>query len=341
VSCYKASTRLERNPGSCSTMPSHSVGPLVKLKNNRLCVQVMSTAVGRTLPSVVTGTLALVHASGAVEPITFLNLEPSIQDLEYLACLITAHIRRKQVTAGTRSEHRVDEEGTALLGWQQEVATGDAIVIENELQPSALTDIYRRPCFVDITPSGTSPPQYPAAQQAALLSRLSAWDSNGYALLRTAPCLISHRATVCCDATTKTVTVTIAPDGAMKDDESNLKARSCLDCSLALLLLVLLSLVLWRGKSSSHTQQMDDLIFLSITIVAPMLVLMLTVHLVGYWILEAPRDVTLTIGTTSWKLESHLKGFKLFPFLRSTSTGETNACCGCQVCAFCLPPLHN
>jgi hypothetical protein len=320
-------------------MPPNSVGLSERSKENRLCVQVMSTAVGR----VVKGTLALVHASGALEPLTFLNLNPSIQDLEYLASVITAHIQRTQVTAGTRSEHRVGKEGTALLA---KTGTEDAIVIENELQPSALIDICQQPGFVDTALSGTSPPQHPAAQQAALLKRLSAWDSDGYALLRTAPRLISHRVTARCDSTAQTITVTIAPDN------SELQMKACLwdACFLAslyvLLPLGLVLVVIWvsyRAKSSSetHEQEKDDFKILSITFSALMLVLMLTVNLVGHAFLDAPRDVTLTVGTTGWKLESHLKGLKIFPFCQSTSTGETNACCGCRVCAFCLPPLHN
>jgi hypothetical protein len=347
-SCHEASTRLQRSSQNGGTMPLTSVGRPYKLKETRLCVQVMSTVLGRGLPSVVTGTLALVHASGAIEPLTFLHHDPSIQDLEYLASLITAHIQRRQVIAGTRSEHRA-REGTALLA---ETGAEDAIVIENELQPSLLTDIYRRPSFADTTPSGTSSPQHPAAQQAAHLGRLSDWDADGYALLRAAPRLISHRATVCCDATAQTITVTIAPDSDIADGELDWKAQLQYACLAVLLCLLLplglffvLCIVLWAvsiAKSSSETQKQERFeAVVSIIFSAPMLLLMTTLLLVGRAILTAPRDVTLTVGTTAWKLESHLKGFKLFPFLQRTSTGETDAHCGCRVCALCLPPLHN
>jgi hypothetical protein len=316
------------------------------IRKNRPCVQVMSTEMGRTLPCVVTGTLALVHTSGALEPLTFFNLNPSIQDLEYLASVITARIQRRQVTAGARSEHRVSKEGTDLLA---ETGTEDAIVIENELQPSALTDMSRRPGFVDTTPSGMSPPKQLDDQQVALLNRLSAWDADGYALLRTAPRLISHRVTARCDAKAQTVTVTIAPDGDLGDIELILKA--CL-WYVAFVGMVGLPLVTgffhacWaasREKYASETQKQERDFYSpsSITFLAPLLVLIFTAFLAGLAVLAAPRDVTLTVGTTAWKLKRQLKGFKPFPFLQSTSTGETNACCGCRVCALCLPSLNN
>jgi hypothetical protein len=338
---------------------------------SRLGVQVLSTAVckpPRTWANrgVVTGTLALVHTSGALEPLTFINIDPSIQELEYLASLITAHIQRRevasriqhgQVAAAQGPEHGADEgraspwveSGAEAVSKERRLemeegnaATGEANLVENELQPSVLTDIYRRPGFVDVAPDGARTPLIAAAvQQADVLKRLSAWDSESFALPRAATRLISHRATVRCDDTAQMITVTLAPEVAV----STLKAIIWVVCfaASAVLLEGLFDVAVVRefnrAYSETAQQEEDHLSSLAIAFISAMLVLFL-VYLLGVAIMVAPRDVTLTVSATAWKLDSHLKGFKLcvcVPFLRSSSTGETNARCGCRVCALSWP----
>ena len=274
---------------------------------------------------VVTGRLALVHASGAEQPIHFCNIDFSVQELEALASIISSHVQRC----------RSSGDGGA----------GAAVAVENETAVSALTDIFRAPGFVDASaddadkqPALASVDAPLAEQQADLLARLSAWDSDGSALLRAAPRIVSARLTVAADVTEQTLSVHIKPGSAV----ATIKIVAWL-VAFVLVIVLIEGLFFWDLDAISEE---TDVRFerrraeLGTALVA-FLVAMLAAVLIGLAamaVLAAPQDVHLQADATSWTLHRHLQGFARFtlvPRLSSTLRGHTLAGCGCRV----RPPL--
>jgi hypothetical protein len=161
--------------------------------------------------------LALVHASGALQPLTFLNIDFTVPELEYLAALITAHARhcngggatvRSANGSAAANGHAggdagevdgVDNaESSAWDGQESENGRAQgqqaagAVAVENDVEVSPLVDIFRTPGFgggadAPVATAGATASQPFDAQQRAVLARMSAWDSEGAALLRAAP----------------------------------------------------------------------------------------------------------------------------------------------------------
>ena len=324
--------------------------------------------------------LALVHRNGALQHLPFLNITFSVQELEQLARVITDAAQRcdcgdgdggangalNDVSASNghrgadddAAEPSSGEVGAGGAGKQQPESraaaargAGRRCVVENDTQPSVLTDIFREPGFAESAGSGAADSASighggapsaagaaaaaaaaPAAQQRDCLARLSAWDSAGTALLRAAPRLQSERARF--KRAGGEVTLTLRPNAAV----SGVKL---LAWTLAFVVaIILLEVIILENMEEdeedpnlTNPQRRYLLVALFEGLLAGCLAL-LVVFLVGLAILTSPRHIDLTLRADSWHLQSGLRGFlwaKWVPYLSSESMGSLDAQCGCRV----------
>ena len=271
----------------------------------------------------------LVHTSGALERLTFANIDFTVQELEYLTAVINAYFARRGGAAGNAhaGSQGLGQGGSAESGEGAIAGAAEAhVVVENELQPSVLTDLFHAPGFVDAPAPGGAAGDVATrgaraastaafasgsagAQQRDALARLSGWDSDGAAALRATPALVSKRVRAETSAGSG-LTLTLRPEVAV----STVKLLGWIVAFVVALVLLealfLEALITEEREEEEHNQtyaQANRYLRALLNGFFGGILMLLVVYLVGLAVMAAPRYVELRVGQAGWRLASGLR----------------------------------
>lgn len=306
---------------------------------------------------VVTAVLAMVTTTGALQPLRFANVDFTVQELEHLAAVVNGYFERRCRNGASGGGVAAQTNGTNGSADGAREISG-AVMVENEVEPSILTDLYHAPSF-DGAAAGHAAagrsgggagavtaafaPGSAAAQQRDALARFSSWDSDGAAVLRAVPALATPRVRV--DTVAGGLTLKLRPDVAV----STVKLLGWIVAFVVALVLLetlfIEALVSEEDAEEQHRQTYTQAQHVFRALLNGFLcgiIMLLVVYLLGLAVMAAPRHVELRVGPAGWRLASGCRGFRWATrvrFLSSVTAGETDARCGCRVrCCLRLCP---